>query len=93
MEETRDTPEPAFVDRDAERAGLRELLTQGRPQLALLYGRRRVGKTHLLKHIWPARTTFHFTAANTTPEQNRRQLIADASEWSGEALREEDYPT
>jgi hypothetical protein len=24
--------------------------------------------TMLRKHIWPARTTFHFTAANTTPE-------------------------
>jgi uncharacterized protein len=93
LEETPDTPAPAFIDRDAERAELRELLAQGRPQLALLYGRRRVGKTHLLKHIWPARTTFHFTAANTTPEQNRRQLIADAAEWSGDGLRAEDYPT
>lgn len=36
--------------------------------------------------------TFHFTAANTTPEQNRQQLIADAAAWSGIALRPEDYP-
>jgi AAA+ ATPase superfamily predicted ATPase len=92
METTPGAAESAFVDRDAERAELRELLARGRPQLALLYGRRRVGKTHLLKHIWPARTTFHFTAANTTPEQNRRQLIADAAEWGGDSLREEDYP-
>jgi AAA+ ATPase superfamily predicted ATPase len=84
--------ERAFIDREAERAELNGLLSLGRPQLALLYGRRRVGKTHLLKHIWPERITFHFTAANTTPEQNRRQLIADAAEWSGESLREEDYP-
>jgi AAA+ ATPase superfamily predicted ATPase len=46
----------------------------------------------LLKHVWPAQQTFHFTAANTTPEQNRQQLIADASEWSGQALRADDYP-
>jgi AAA+ ATPase superfamily predicted ATPase len=85
--------EPEFIDRNAERAELRDLLAQGRPQLALLYGRRRVGKTHLLKHVWPARNTFHFTAANTSPEQNRRQLIADVAEWSGESLRAEDYPT
>ena len=84
--------ESAFIDRETERSELRELLARGRPQLALLYGRRRVGKTHLLKHVWPVRTTFHFTAANTTPEQNRRQLIADTAEWSGESLREEDYP-
>ena len=44
LEDTTDTPGPVFVDRDAERAELRELLAQGRPQLALLYGRRRVGK-------------------------------------------------
>lgn len=93
MTETFETAESAFINRDAERAELRELLAQGRPQLALLYGRRRVGKTHLLKHVWPERTTFHFTAANTTPEQNRRQLIVDAAQWSGAALREEDYPT
>ncbi len=93
LEEVPDAAETAFVDRDAERAELRELLVRGRPQLALLYGRRRVGKTHLLKHIWPVRTTFHFTAANTTPEQNRRQLIADAAQWGGDSLRAEDYPT
>lgn len=51
-----------------------------------------MGKTHLLKHVWPAARTFHFTAANTTPEQNRRQLIADTAAWSGEPLRVEDYP-
>jgi uncharacterized protein len=92
LDETSHAAESAFVDRDAERAELRELLTRGRPQLALLYGRRRVGKTHLLKHVWPVGTTFHFTAANTTPEQNRRQLIADAAEWGRDSLREEDYP-
>jgi len=93
MEEPPGADESTFIDRETERAELRELLTRGRPQLALLYGRRRVGKTHLLKHVWPRRMTFHFTAANTTPEQNRRQLIADTAEWSGETLREEDYPT
>jgi len=91
--ETSDTANSVFINRHAERAELRDLLAQGRPRLALLYGRRRVGKTHLLKHVWPERTTFHFTAANTTPEQNRRQLIADVAEWGGETLREEDYPT
>ncbi len=93
MVETSDTANSVFINRDAERAELRDLLAQGRPRLALLYGRRRVGKTHLLKHVWPERTTFHFTAANTTPEQNRRQLIADVAEWGRETLREEDYPT
>jgi hypothetical protein len=66
LEATPGPDESAFVNREKERAELRELLAQGRPQLALLYGRRRVGKTHLLKHVWPVRTTFHFTAAFPT---------------------------
>ena len=89
MQETPVTPEPDFIDRDIERGELRELLADGRQKLALLYGRRRVGKTHLLKHVWPQRQVFHFTAANTTPEQNRQQLIADVAAWSGQPLRQE----
>lgn len=93
MEQDAETRARAFIDRDAERAELGRLLEAGRPQLALLYGRRRVGKTHLLKHVWPERMTFHFTAANTAPEQNRRQLIEDAAQWAGADFKVEDYPT
>jgi hypothetical protein len=52
-----------------------------------------VGKTYLLAHAWPAGDTFLFTAARTTPEVNRAQLIADLAAWSGEPLVAEDYPT
>lgn len=36
---------PHLVNRDEERRELRALLERGTPQLALLTGRRRVGKT------------------------------------------------
>ena len=82
-----------LIDRDAEQAALRRLADSGRPHLALLTGRRRVGKTYLLTHTWGERASFYFTASKTTPEVNRRQLVEDLGAWSGEDLRAEDYPT
>lgn len=82
----------AFVDRELERRELSRLLKRGVPQLALLYGRRRVGKTFLLTNTWPAERTFYFTASSTTPEQNRRQLVEDVARWSGQPLSTDDYP-
>lgn len=63
---------PTIVDRAEEQSHLSSLLDDGEPRLVLLYGRRRVGKTHLLTHLWPTDLVFYFTASATTPEQNRR---------------------
>ncbi|HEX2210460.1 MAG TPA: ATP-binding protein [Longimicrobium sp.] len=82
-----------IVDRDAEQKRLLELLTRGQPQLVLMYGRRRVGKTHLLGRTWKDTPAFYFTAAETTPAQNREALLAALAEWSGEPVHAEDYPT
>ncbi len=84
---------PDLVDREQEQQELAELLGEGTPQLALLYGRRRTGKTYLLTHTWPADRTFYWTASATTPAQNRDQLIRDIAAWSGEDLAPRDYPT
>lgn len=82
-----------LVDREHEQQELRALLDERAPRLALLYGRRRVGKTWLLTHTWPLDRTFYWTASATTPAQNREQLIRDVAAWSGQDLRPEDYPT
>ncbi|HET7229794.1 MAG TPA: ATP-binding protein [Longimicrobium sp.] len=81
-----------MIDRQSEQSELRRLLQRGTPQLALIYGRRRVGKTFLLTNTWPPEITFYFTAAATTPDQNRRQLIEDVARWSGQAMVPDDYP-
>ena len=86
-------PSRPLVDREVELAELEALLEQGKPQLALLTGRRRVGKTFLLANAWTREQAFMFTAAQTSPELNRRQLLEELSTWSGEELRPEDYPT
>lgn len=82
-----------MIDREREREELADLLAHGEPRLILLYGRRRVGKTYLLTNVWPAGQTLYFTAANTTPAQNRLALVAEVSRWSGQALDPEDFPT
>lgn len=82
----------ALIDRYDERRELGALLDRGRPALALLTGRRRVGKTYLLTHAWAAEHLFLFTAARTTPELNRQQLLHDLARWSGEAIDPADYP-
>lgn len=82
-----------LIDRHAELAKLRELAEKARPRLALLTGRRRVGKTFLLTHAWPPSDYFLFTAARVTPEANREQLVNDLASWSGLELRPSDYPS
>lgn len=88
----RNDPE-LMVDRESEMARLRDLLAQGEPRLALVYGRRRVGKTYMLSRMWGHQPAFYFTASETTPAQNRHALLTAFSQWSGETIHPEDYPT
>jgi hypothetical protein len=82
-----------LVDRERETAELRALADSGTLKLALLYGRRRVGKTYLLTSIWDPERAFYFTASATAPEINRRVLIEEAARWSGEELRPQEHGT
>ena len=81
------------VDREREIEQLNALMGKGHPQLVLMYGRRRVGKTHLLSRAWKGPRSFYFTASETTPEQNRNALLGAFAEWSREPIHAEDYPT
>jgi uncharacterized protein len=72
---------------------LRALADRHKPAIALLYGRRRVGKTYLLEHAWADRRVFYFVAADATPEINRHELIAELATWSGQDLDAAEYPT
>lgn len=82
-----------MIDRTAEAAELTALVTRRGPMLALLYGRRRVGKTYLLNHVWPEAQTFYFVASETTAELNRRELLSELGRWLGQEISPEDYPT
>ena len=80
-----------LVDRNNETNELLSLSRTGKPEMALLYGRRRVGKSFLLGNIW--NNPFYFLAADTTSETNRNDLLNEFEQWSGNKLNTEDYPT
>jgi AAA+ ATPase superfamily predicted ATPase len=96
-----------LVDREREVAELRRLAASGQKQLAILYGRRQIGKTHLLSHAWSSAgrvagstgagsgdvRVFYFLAAALTPDLNRQDLVRELAAWSGQALDPADYPT
>lgn len=88
-------PDPdEVVDRVEEIERFQALLARGTPQLVLMYGRRRVGKTYLLARVWEEHVpAFYFTASETTPAQNRESLLTAFAEWSGEEIHAEDHPT
>lgn len=83
----------ALVDREPEVEALRRLANREGPALALLYGRRRVGKTFLLDHVWRDDRVFYYLAADSTPGLNRTDLVRDLAEWSGRELEPGDFPT
>lgn len=84
---------PIVVDREREVEGLRSLASSGRKQLAIVYGRRQIGKTHLLSHAWTGARQFYFLAAALTSDLNRQDLIRELAEWSGRTLDPADFPT
>jgi AAA+ ATPase superfamily predicted ATPase len=61
-----------FVGRDRELAVLEELSESGRPELFVLYGRRRVGKTELLQRFCQGRRAVYFQAAQVREKDNLR---------------------
>lgn len=82
-----------LVDRQREIRELRQLAAVSEPQMGLLYGRRRVGKTYLLQHAWDEETpVFYFLAGRVTSEQNRQDLLRQFAEWSGSEIHVDDYP-
>ncbi len=83
-----------LVDRENEIRNLRELAAREGRHIALLYGRRRIGKTFLLTNAWKDKDqVFYYTASATAPEINRRALLQEAARWSGSELHEADHPT
>jgi hypothetical protein len=77
---------PSLVDRELELAELHRLEARRTPVLALLYGRRRVGKTYLLDHAWRGHRHFYFLAGDTTAELNRQELLRELCSVTGDSV-------
>src|SRR5690554_4496646 len=86
-------PTKDLIGRHYEQQELSRLSAAGTRKLALVTGRRRVGKTWLLTHTWPAEEYFLFTASRTSPAFNRQQLLKDLGGFLAKDFPAEDYPT
>ncbi|MBI3976813.1 MAG: ATP-binding protein [Chloroflexi bacterium] len=64
-----------LVDRERQLAVLRRLWEKDGPALALVYGRRRVGKTYFLKTFLKAHRGVYFLAADSTSEENLAEML------------------
>jgi AAA+ ATPase superfamily predicted ATPase len=61
-----------FIGRQGETRVLEELADSGKPELFVLYGRRRVGKTELLQQFCRGRRAVYFLAAQVREKDNLR---------------------
>ena len=75
-----------FIGRSAELARLNAMYESGSFEFAVVYGRRRVGKTTLINEFCRDKRTVFFTALESTPEANRESLSRSLGLASGAGL-------
>lgn len=60
-----------FIGREVQLKELREVLTSDRPEFVAVYGRRRVGKTFIIRHAANNNFAFYYTAANNISKKEQ----------------------
>jgi len=63
-----------FIDRDSELRSLEEALSSDRPELVIVYGRRRIGKTFLIRQLLEGRRGVYLVVNHTDPDLALRDL-------------------
>lgn len=58
-----------FIDRTEETAMFRRTLSLNRPVLIVIYGRRRIGKSELVKHVLTEQDVYHLSEEAQTQQQ------------------------
>lgn len=81
-----------FIGREREIAELNDLYQQNRFQLFVLYGRRRVGKTTLLKEFCRDKPSVFYSAEQTSNKMNLQKFSALVSEYYAQTSLEP-FPT
>ena len=75
----------SIVGRRAEIIELEKYYSSGRPELLILYGRRRVGKTYLIREHFQNNFAFYFTGVVGTPNRvNLRNFDIALRKFGGE---------
>jgi uncharacterized protein len=81
-----------FIGREAELGVLNRLADRGAPELFVLYGRRRVGKTELLQQFCEGRTAVYFQAAQLREKDNLRAFREALADGLGESIAAVNFP-
>lgn len=72
-----------FIDRKDYLERLNDALRREKPQLIVVYGRRRIGKSKLIKEIMDCRRKDIYFLSDQTNESNQRMLFAKAATMVG----------
>lgn len=83
-----------FIGRDLEQRRLKEIAEGGNSAIAVVHGRRRVGKTTLIEQVYGNRNLIKFEGLENQPESiQQRKFLWRLAEYSGNALPSEITPT
>ena len=82
-----------FVDRKNEFARLQKSLKRAKPQFIVVYGRRRIGKSTLIKKVMDFSRGDIYFLADKTSEPSQRQLFAAVAGMSIEGFDMASYPS
>ncbi len=75
-----------FIDREKETAFLEEKYKELRPQFIVLWGKRRVGKTELVKHFIKNKPHIYFLAESTHEKEQLKRFSVLVGEFFKEPL-------
>ncbi len=81
-----------FVDRTKELAFLDREYEKDSSSLVIIYGRRRVGKTALIKHFIQDKPALYFLASEETERENLDGFRQRMHEFTGSDLLEREFP-
>ena len=70
-----------FIGREKELDALNGLYNSGKFEFVVLYGRRRVGKTELIKHFIEDKNAIYFTGVESNAKQNLENLSTSILEY------------
>ncbi len=81
-----------FVDRQKETERLQKALKREKSQFIVMYGRRRIGKSTLIKKMMDFERGDIYFLADKTTEPSQRQLFASAIDMTVEGFSMPNYP-
>ena len=70
-----------FIGRTHELSEMQRRYERNRFECIILYGRRRIGKTALIREFCQDKRTIFFTALETTAKENLQNLVQSQKLW------------